>query len=76
LIAGMAERGFLPAVMARRSRHGTASYAISILVFITIVLGTLSFESLVELVNINYAIAVLIYFASFIKLRISCPNSK
>ena len=74
LIAGMAQRSYIPKFLATRSSHGTATYALLLLLILTIALGIASFETLVEFVNINYSISALIYFASFIKLRMSCPN--
>ena len=74
-LMGMAERGYVPSIFAHRSRHGTPTYCIILGTIVIIVLVTLSdLSQLIEMLNFNYAIALLIEYAAFIKLRISHPD--
>eukprot|EP00854_Cymbomonas_tetramitiformis_P003309 gene3309-4164_t len=73
-LQGMAERGMLPAFLAKKSQYGTP--------LVPIVLSSLgvatqiskSFSSVVELVNVLYCMAALLEIAAFIKLRIARPD--
>mmetsp|Transcript_4868 Transcript_4868/g.13997 ORF Transcript_4868/g.13997 Transcript_4868/m.13997 type:complete len:580 (+) Transcript_4868:264-2003(+) len=73
-LLGMAERGFLPAILARRSRHGTPTLAI--ILSSVGVLGLVSFDFLqiVELLNIIYCLAQLVEFFAFLHLRVKLPH--
>jgi amino acid permease len=51
---GMAERGMLPAFLARRSRYGTPTYAILLSAMGIMGLMTLNFVEIVEAVNMLY----------------------
>ena len=73
-LMGMADRGHLPKLFSRRSRHGTPTNGIILGTAVIVVLGVSDFESLIEMLNFNYAIALLLEYCSFIKLRISKPN--
>jgi amino acid transporter len=74
-LMGMAERGYVPAIFAHRSQHGTPTYGIILGTMVIIVLVTLSdLSQLIEMLNFNYAIALLMEYAAFIKLRISHPD--
>ena len=74
-LMGMAERGYVPSLFAHRSQHGTPTYCIILGTMVIIVLVTLSdLSQLIEMLNFNYAIALLIEYAAFIKLRISHPD--
>jgi len=69
-LMGMAERGLLPRVFAMRSRFGTPTVAV-----LTgyVVISFLSFQdvtSLIEMMNVNYSLALLMEYAAFIQLRI------
>ncbi len=73
-LMGMADRGFVPKIFATRSRHGTPTYGIMLGVAVIVVMGTFNLEQLIEMLNFNYAIALLMEYAAFIKLRISKPE--
>jgi amino acid transporter len=74
-LMGMAERGYVPSIFAHRSRHGTPTYAIILGTSIIIILVTLSdLSQLIEMLNFSYAMALLMEYAAFIKLRISHPD--
>jgi amino acid transporter len=74
-LMGMAERGYVPSIFAKRSRHGTPTYGIILGTTVIIVLVTVSdLAQLIEMLNFNYAIALLMEYAAFIKLRITHPN--
>mmetsp|Transcript_23117 Transcript_23117/g.63828 ORF Transcript_23117/g.63828 Transcript_23117/m.63828 type:complete len:649 (+) Transcript_23117:185-2131(+) len=73
-LQGMAERGFLPLVLANKSKHGTPTLGIILSSMGVLMLATLSFMEIVELLNAIYCLAELLEFAAFIKLRISKPD--
>ena len=73
---GMANKGMLPAHLGVRSRHGTPTNAIVFCVFVIIIFSTAHFDRLVEMLNFTYAIALLLEYAAFMKLRISKPDRK
>lgn len=67
--------GHLPKILSKRSRHGTPTFGIVLGVVVIIVFDFLSdFDQLIEMLNFNYAIALLMEYAAFIKLRVSRPN--
>ena len=71
---GMAERGFLPECFAQRSRHGTPTYGIVLGTVVIVVMGVTNLDKLIEMLNFNYAIALLLEYAAFIKLRMARPD--
>jgi amino acid transporter len=71
---GMADRGHLPKLFSHRSRHGTPTYGIILGLALIVVMGLSNLDALIELLNFNYAIALLMEYSAFIKLRISRPN--
>jgi amino acid transporter len=74
-LMGMAERGYVPSLFAQRSRHGTPTYGIVLGTIVIIVLVTMSdLAQLIEMLNFNYAIALLMEYAAFVKLRITHPD--
>lgn len=73
-LLGMAERGFLPAVLARRSRHGTPTVAIVLSSVGVLALVSFDFLEIVELLNIIYCLAQLVEFAAFLHLRVKLPG--
>jgi amino acid transporter len=73
-LMGMADRGYLPKVLGTRSRHGTPTYGIMIGTAIIVVMGVSDLEGLIEMLNFNYAIALLLEYSAFIKLRIARPD--
>jgi len=72
-LMGMADRGHLPALFARRSRHGTPTAAIVCSAVGIAFLATMSFLEILEVLNFLYMLAMLIEFAAFIRLRVSQP---
>eukprot|EP00898_Chlorokybus_atmophyticus_P002314 jgi/Chlat1/3083/Chrsp21S03331 len=73
-LLGMAERGMLPAIFAKRSRHGTPTLAILCSASGIVLLSFLSFEQIVMLVNIWYCMAALLEYAALVWLRIKAPG--
>lgn len=73
-LQGMAERGFLPKALARRSRHGTPTIGILLSALGVCWLTMFDFVSIVELLNAIYCLAELLEFAAFISLRITAPS--
>ena len=68
-LAGMAQRGMLPAIFNRRSRYGTPTVSIMLSALGVIIIGTTPLESVVETLNFLYCLAALLEFAAFIKVR-------
>jgi amino acid transporter len=73
-LMGMAERGFVPKIFAQRSRHGTPTYGILLGLLVIILMGVANLDKLIEMLNFNYAIALLMEYGAFLKLRISKPE--
>ncbi|KAF8060548.1 polyamine transporter [Scenedesmus sp. PABB004] len=72
-LQGMAERGFLPRALARRSRHGTPTAGILLSSVGVVALASFSFVDIVELLNAVYCLAELLEFAAFVWLRVRAP---
>mmetsp|Transcript_12946 Transcript_12946/g.13879 ORF Transcript_12946/g.13879 Transcript_12946/m.13879 type:complete len:158 (+) Transcript_12946:3-476(+) len=70
----MADRGYLPKIISERSRHGTPTYGLILGAAVIILMSVSDFDTLIEMLNFNYAIALLLEYAAFFKLRISRPN--
>lgn len=74
-LMGMSDRGYVPKLFGTRSRFGTPTYSILFGTIVVIVMGSsLHLESLIEMLNFNYAISLLMEYAAFIRLRITHPN--
>jgi amino acid transporter len=73
-LMGMAERGFVPKIFATRSRHGTPTYGIMLGVAVIVAMGNFDLDNLIEMLNLNYALSLLLEYASFVKLRVAKPN--
>jgi len=73
-IYGMANKGLLPKALGVRSRHGTPTYSIIVCTMVVICFSTSHFDRLIEMLNFNYAIALLMEYAAFIKLRLTRPD--
>eukprot|EP00882_Tetradesmus_deserticola_P016009 GHRQ01017077.1.p1 GENE.GHRQ01017077.1~~GHRQ01017077.1.p1 ORF type:complete len:485 (+),score=158.81 GHRQ01017077.1:249-1703(+) len=72
-LQGMAERGFLPKCLARRSKHGTPTVGILLSSLGVVCLGFFSFVDIVEMLNAVYCLAELLEFAAFVRLRMVAP---
>ena len=72
-LLGMAERGFIPAIFARRSPHGTPTYAIIGSSLGIAAMANFNFLQIVELLNVVYCMAELLEFVAFIWLRVKYP---
>jgi len=68
-LMGMAERGYLPKVLATRSKFNTPKYGIAIGLVVIIAMSVADFSQLVEMLNFNYALSLLLEYAAFVKLR-------
>jgi len=73
-LMGMAERGHVPSIFARRSRHGTPTGGIILGTAVIVAMGLSNLDKLIEMLNFNYAISLLMEYCAFIKLRISRPE--
>lgn len=76
-LMGMAERGHLPKVFAWRSaRFDTPTFGIFVCTLVIIAMSVADFTQLVELLNFNYAIALLLEYFAFVKLRLTRKDCK
>lgn len=73
-LMGMADRGHVPKLFSHRSRHGTPTYGIILGTAIIVAMSLAHLDQLIEMLNFNYAIALLLEFCAFVKLRISRPE--
>lgn len=73
-LQGMAERGFLPKALAKRSRHDTPKVGVVMSSLGILMLSTFNFLQIVELLNIIYCMAQLVEFAAFLTLRFREPD--
>lgn len=74
MLMGMAERGYLPSFFAERSSNGTPTYSLLLGTVVIVLMGVSDLDSLIEMLNFNYALALILEYAAFIKLRISKPD--
>jgi len=73
-LMGMADRGHVPVLFSRRSKHGTPTNGLILGTIVIVCLGVTDFEQLIEMLNFNYSVALLMEYAAFIKLRIQRPE--
>jgi amino acid transporter len=73
-LQGMAERGFLPLALARRSKYGTPTWGIALSCLGIACLAFFSFVDIISALNAVYALAELLEFAAFVYLRARAPN--
>lgn len=73
-VAGMADRGILPAVMGARSVHDTPVYGILLSAGGVLCLGWMSFGEVVAMLNLLYCYSQVIEFAAFLHLRVARPD--
>eukprot|EP00929_Paragymnodinium_shiwhaense_P061419 TRINITY_DN30679_c0_g1_i2.p1 TRINITY_DN30679_c0_g1~~TRINITY_DN30679_c0_g1_i2.p1 ORF type:complete len:493 (-),score=39.49 TRINITY_DN30679_c0_g1_i2:33-1511(-) len=74
LLSGMAEQGFLPGRLAKKSVHGTPTLAVALTCLWIVVLSRFNVVALVEMLNGVYCLAALLQFAAFLKLRKQYPD--
>ncbi|PQQ02573.1 putative polyamine transporter [Prunus yedoensis var. nudiflora] len=72
-LLGMAERGMLPSIFAKRSRHGTPLVGILFSASGVILLSWLSFQEIVAAENYLYCFGMIMEFIAFVKLRMKHP---
>jgi amino acid transporter len=70
----MSERGMLPKVLSRRSRHGTPTLGLLLSSLGILIMISFEFMQIVEMLNVVYCLAELLEFAAFIRLRIKHPH--
>lgn len=74
-LLGMAERGMLPEIFARRSQYGTPLVGILFSASGVILLSWLSFQEIVAAENFLYCFAMIMEFIAFVKLRMQYPEA-
>lgn len=75
-ILGLAERGYLPKIFAKRSRYGTPTWGLLVGAAVILAMSVTDLSSLIEMLNFNYSISLVIEYCAFIRLRIARPNLK
>ncbi|PIM99464.1 Amino acid transporter [Handroanthus impetiginosus] len=74
-LLGMAERGMLPQVFAKRSRYGTPVTGILFSASGVVLLSLLSCREIVAAENFLYCVPMMLEFVAFVRLRIIAPNA-
>lgn len=69
-LLGMADRGQLPSIFGRRSRHDTPTYALLLGTLVILLLLPLPFGTIIELSNFSFCINATLQFVVFGQLRI------
>uniref|UniRef100_A0A6S8J0A1 Cationic amino acid transporter C-terminal domain-containing protein n=1 Tax=Amphora coffeiformis TaxID=265554 RepID=A0A6S8J0A1_9STRA len=68
-LMGMADRGMIPKVFAKRSRFETPTNGIILGTMVILCLSVADFDALVEMLNVAYSVSLLMEFAAFVKFR-------
>ncbi|KAL3497999.1 hypothetical protein ACH5RR_040731 [Cinchona calisaya] len=74
-LLGMAERGMLPELFAKRSRYGTPLVGILFSASGVLLLSWLSFQEIVAAENFLYCFGMILEFIAFVRLRYKYPNA-
>lgn len=74
-LAGMADRGLLPAAFGRLGRHRTPTLAIAVTTALVLACNGLGFGELLVLVNGTKAAALVLQGAAFVVLRLRHPSA-
>lgn len=73
-VAGMADNGQLPKILGQRNRHGVPLYGVLLSATGIALLGCLSFDSVIDMLNLLYCLGQVIEFVAFLHLRATQPN--
>mmetsp|Transcript_5955 Transcript_5955/g.8361 ORF Transcript_5955/g.8361 Transcript_5955/m.8361 type:complete len:627 (-) Transcript_5955:35-1915(-) len=73
-IAGMADRGMLPAVLGRRSRFETPTEGILLSAVGIVCLCWMTFDQVIDMLNLLYCYGQAIEFLAFLQLRRARPD--
>lgn len=68
--------GYLPKIFQKRSKYGTPTTGIIVGTVVILMFGCADFGQLLELLNANYALALLLEYAAFVKLRLFHKDCK
>lgn len=68
-LLGMAERGMIPSIFAKRSHFGTPTWGIVLASCVAWLCVIFDLESLIEMLNISYVLAAVLEIAAFLHLR-------
>ncbi|KAL3500109.1 hypothetical protein ACH5RR_039202 [Cinchona calisaya] len=74
-LLGMAERGMLPELFAKRSRYGTPLIGILFSASGVFLLSWLSFQEIIAAENFLYCFGMILEFIAFIRLRYKYPTA-
>lgn len=74
-LLGMAERGMLPELFARRSRYGTPVVGILFSASGVLLLSWLSFQEIIAAENFLYCFGMILEFIAFVRLRMIAPTA-
>jgi len=73
-LLGMAERGMIPSIFAKRSHFGTPTWGIVLASCVAWLCVIFDLESLIEMLNISYVLAAVLEIAAFLHLRYYRPD--
>ncbi|EPS73063.1 hypothetical protein M569_01691, partial [Genlisea aurea] len=74
-LLGMAERGMLPEIFARRSRYGTPVVGLLLSASGILLLSWLDFQEVVATENFLYCFGMVLEFVAFLRLRTVAPDA-
>ncbi|CBI37465.3 unnamed protein product, partial [Vitis vinifera] len=72
-LLGMAERGMLPSIFAKRSHYGTPLIGILFSASGVLLLSWMSFQEIIAAENFLYCFGMILEFIAFVRLRIKYP---
>ena len=73
-LMGMADRGHLPKIFSTRSPQGTPTWGIVVGTLVIVSMSVSNLDQLIEMLNFNYAIALLMEYSAFVHLRLRRPE--
>lgn len=74
-LLGMAERGMLPEIFAKRSSHGTPLVGILFSASGVLLLSWMSFQDIIAAENFLYCFGMILEFLAFVKMRFKSPDT-
>lgn len=70
----MADKGILPKVLGERNKYGVPTYGVLLSATGVILMGCMSFTSVIDMLNLLYCVGQIIEFFAFIHLRRTKPD--
>ena len=73
-VAGMADKGILPKILGERNRYGVPTYGVGLSALGVVLLGSMTFTAVIEMLNLLYCLGQIIEFCAFLHLRATQPD--